>query len=59
MGGQPPSEEADTKELGLGQKVTDLHDPIARWNFRLVIIRPDEVERVERVDISDPATARR
>ena len=56
MGGQPPSEEADTKELGLGQKVTDLHDPIARWNFRVVIIRPDEVERV---DISDPATARR
>lgn len=40
----------------LGQKVTDLHDPIARANFRVVIIRPDEVERV---DIKDPAKARR
>lgn len=40
----------------LGQKVTDLHDPIARSNFRVVIIKPDEVEQL---DLSDPATARR
>ena len=32
--------------LSVGQKVHDLHDPIARSNFRLVIIRPDEVEAV-------------
>ena len=34
----------------------DLHDPIARSNFRVVIIRPEEVEQL---DISDPAKARR
>ena len=43
-------------EHQLGQKVTDLDDPIARENFRVVIIRPDEVEQL---DISDPATAMR
>ncbi|KAL9609563.1 MAG: hypothetical protein Q9167_005673 [Letrouitia subvulpina] len=40
----------------LGQKVTDLNDPIARENFRVVVIKPDEVEQL---DISDPSTARR
>lgn len=44
------------KEHQLGQKVEDLHDPIARDNFRVVVIRPDEVEQL---DLSDPATARR
>lgn len=34
----------------------DLHDPIARENFRVVVIKPEEVEQL---DISDPATARR
>lgn len=34
----------------------DLHDPIARENFRVVIIRPEEVEQT---DLSDPAKARR
>lgn len=34
----------------------DLHDPIARENFRVAIIRPEEVEQL---DISDPATAKR
>ena len=36
--------------------MTDLHDPIARANFRVVIIKPDEVEQLE---ISDPVKARR
>ncbi|KAL8828174.1 MAG: hypothetical protein Q9170_006715 [Blastenia crenularia] len=40
----------------LAQKVEDLDDPIARSNFRVVVIKPDEVEQT---DISDPATARR
>ncbi|KAI4133555.1 MAG: hypothetical protein LQ341_006151, partial [Variospora aurantia] len=40
----------------LAQKVEDLEDPIARSNFRVVVIKADEVEQT---DISDPATARR
>ena len=44
------------KDHQLAQKVTDLHDPIARSNFRVVIIKPEEVEQT---DISDPAKARR
>jgi pyridoxamine 5'-phosphate oxidase len=42
--------------LALGQKVTDLNDEIARRNFRVVIIRPDEVEQV---NFTDPDRARR
>lgn len=34
----------------------DLNDSVARRNFRVVIIRPDEVEQT---DLSDPAKARR
>ncbi|KAI4091455.1 MAG: hypothetical protein L6R37_007740 [Teloschistes peruensis] len=44
------------KDHQLAQKIEDLHDPIARSNFRVVVIRPDEVEST---DLSDPATARR
>lgn len=44
------------KDHQLAQKVTDLHDPIARSNFRVVVIKPDEVEAT---DISNPETARR
>ena len=40
----------------LGQKVTNLNDPIARENFRVVIIKPSEVEQL---DLSDPVKARR
>ena len=40
----------------LGQKVQDLHDKVARDNFRVVVIVPDTVERT---DLSDPAKARR
>ncbi|KAL3427260.1 hypothetical protein PVAG01_00769 [Phlyctema vagabunda] len=48
----PPSD----ARLSLGQKVTDLHDEVARNNFRVVIIRPDEVEQV---DLTEPDKARR
>lgn len=52
--GQDPSKEDPNRRTG--QKVTDLYDPISRSNFRVVVIKPD---RVEHLDISDPATARR
>ncbi|KAM0325894.1 hypothetical protein ACHAQA_007197 [Verticillium albo-atrum] len=41
---------------GLGQEVTDLEDAVARANFRVVVVVPDEVDRV---DLSDPKRARR
>ena len=34
----------------------DLHDPVARKNFRIVVIRP---EVVEQTDLSDPKKSRR
>jgi pyridoxamine 5'-phosphate oxidase len=40
----------------LGAKADGLQDPVARKNFRLVIIIPDSVEQT---DLSDPAKARR
>ena len=46
----------DDKNLKLGEEVKDLHDPTARQNFRVVIIRPEEVESV---DLSDPKKSRR
>ena len=42
--------------LELGQKVDNLDDEIARRNFRVVVIVPEEVDRV---DLSNPAKARR
>lgn len=35
-------------------KVDDLHDKYARKNFRVVVIKPEEVEQL---DLSDPAKA--
>lgn len=46
----------DDKDFEQGDQVKDLHDKKARQNFRVVIIRPDEVESV---DLSDPKTSRR
>lgn len=54
--GTPVSIPQSDKALSLGQKVSDLDDEIARRNFRVVIIRVDEVEQV---DLSDPDAARR
>ncbi|KAK2766803.1 hypothetical protein FQN54_006117 [Arachnomyces sp. PD_36] len=50
----PSSSEEPTTQLG--QKVHDLHDPIARKNFRVVVILP---EVVEWVDMKTPEEARR
>ena len=50
------SEKPEDPNLALGQKVSDLHDPIARKNFRVVVIR---VEEVDRLDLNDPAEAKR
>jgi pyridoxamine 5'-phosphate oxidase len=44
----------DDSELGLGQKVTNLHDPVARKNFRVVVILPEEVERLDLSNQEDP-----
>lgn len=40
----------------MGQRVTDLHDPVARGNFRVVVIQPEEVERL---DLSNQEDMRR
>ncbi|RDW80479.1 hypothetical protein BP5796_05177 [Coleophoma crateriformis] len=54
--GSPVSKVPEDSRLSLGQQVNDLHDEICRKNFRVVIIRPDEVEQV---DLSVPDKARR
>ncbi|KAK3716198.1 hypothetical protein LTR37_006643 [Vermiconidia calcicola] len=54
--GQRVDKPYDDKNLKLGEKVEDLHAPVARENFRVVIIRPEEVESV---DLSDPSKSRR
>ena len=46
------SQRPDDPEMKLGQKIKDLHDPLARKNFRVVVIR---VEEVDRLDLNDPA----
>jgi pyridoxamine 5'-phosphate oxidase len=54
--GQPTSKPYDDKSLALGSKVDGLDDPVARKNFRLVVIVPDSVEQT---DLSNPEKARR
>ncbi|RAL65668.1 hypothetical protein DID88_005339 [Monilinia fructigena] len=49
---QPPND----PNWSLGQKVSDLNDEVARKNFRVVIIKPIEVEQL---DLSVPDGARR
>ena len=34
----------------------DINDPVARKNFRVIVIKPEEVEST---DLSDPETSRR
>ena len=53
--GSPVRGEPD-REAQLGQKVADLEDARARENFRVLVIVPEEVERL---DLEDPAKARR
>ena len=45
--GQPRSQAPSHPSLSLGQRVTDLYDPVARANFRVVSIIADEVERLD------------
>ncbi|RAK73513.1 uncharacterized protein BO72DRAFT_518284 [Aspergillus fijiensis CBS 313.89] len=45
--GQPRSKHPETSELKIGQKVEDLRDPVARRNFRVVVIKPEEVEMLD------------
>jgi len=52
----PVSVNPDPDNLKMGQDVNDLNDPVARKNFRVVIIKPDLVESL---DLSNPVTARR
>ncbi|CAI6332538.1 unnamed protein product [Periconia digitata] len=54
--GKPTTVAQDNQDLKLDAKVDDLHDPVARQNFRLVIIIP---ESVEQTDLNDPANGRR
>lgn len=39
--------------MRLGQKVTNLQDPVARGNFRVVLILPEEVEQLDLSDLDD------
>lgn len=41
-----PLSEKPSEGLGLGQKVDDVEDEVARRNFRVVVIVPDEVDQV-------------
>ncbi|KAI1638552.1 pyridoxamine 5'-phosphate oxidase-domain-containing protein [Biscogniauxia mediterranea] len=60
--GRPVDDDAPVGDgrlgLGLGQKITGplARDPIARENFRVVVVLPDEVDRC---DLSDPERPRR
>ncbi|KAH7160261.1 hypothetical protein B0J13DRAFT_540826 [Dactylonectria estremocensis] len=51
-----PLTEEPAPGLGLGHTVEDLHDEIARENFRVVVIVPEEVDQV---DLSNPEIAQR
>jgi pyridoxamine 5'-phosphate oxidase len=51
-----PRDVEPPKGYGLGQKIDDVHDDIARANFRVVVIRPFEVELV---DLSNPSDGKR
>ncbi|KAL4949295.1 pyridoxamine 5'-phosphate oxidase-domain-containing protein [Aspergillus filifer] len=54
--GTPRSEQPSDPQLKLNQKVEDLKDPVARKNFRVLLIAPEEMERL---DFSNPDDVRR
>lgn len=54
--GRPVNEPVEGEHVNVGDKTEDLYHPIARKHFRVVIIKPEEVESV---DLSDPVAARR
>ncbi|KAL5630534.1 hypothetical protein BROUX41_000406 [Berkeleyomyces rouxiae] len=54
--GTPVSDGSGGDGLGQGQIVEDVNDPVARGNFRVVALVPDEVDYV---DLSDSSKAKR
>jgi pyridoxamine 5'-phosphate oxidase len=50
------TENAPEEGYEVGIKIDDLDDSIARKNFRVVVVRPFEVEAI---DMKDPKNARR
>ena len=54
--GQSVEKPYDSENLKMGEKIPELDSPTARQNFRVVVIKPEEVESL---DLSDPAKARR
>jgi len=40
--------------LGIGQEVEDMEDEVARANFRVVVVVPEEVDQVDLSDGKDP-----
>ncbi|USW57016.1 Putative FMN-binding split barrel [Septoria linicola] len=54
--GQSVNKPYDEKKNPIGEKVEDLDHEVARGNFRVVVIKPEEVESV---DLSDPKKGRR
>lgn len=55
----PPGKPVETPfppGLGLGQTVEDVEDQVARENFRVLVVVPDEVDQV---DLSDPKIPKR
>lgn len=45
--GAPKSRPVTDPYLKLGQQSSDLHDEIARQNFRILVIRPEAVEATD------------
>ncbi|KAL1998333.1 hypothetical protein VTN02DRAFT_6391 [Thermoascus thermophilus] len=52
--GRPKSEVQSDQTLHMGENVHDLHDPVARKHFRVVVIRPEEVERLDLSQYGNP-----
>jgi len=52
--GRPRALPVEGDGLGLGQTVWDLQDPVARRNFRVVVIVPEEVDQVDLSDMTAP-----
>ncbi|RAL12868.1 uncharacterized protein BO97DRAFT_309344, partial [Aspergillus homomorphus CBS 101889] len=56
--GAPRSKDPQNPDLKIGQKVQDLRDPVARNNFRVVVIRPEEVEMLDLSNAPDAVRKR-
>jgi pyridoxamine 5'-phosphate oxidase len=49
--GVPVSQPLGDERLGFGHEITDLNDEVARSNFRVVVIVPEEVDQIDLSDI--------